>query len=161
MKCTVKIDENLQKELNFKSWLIYLIFTIIGSVGLLAYIVIGMFTESQVLEFILWISAFAFAFGIVMILSIKKINKKAIANGFIDTLEFEQDFCIEKTSKNDEVISTLKVYYKDLIKLRETKNYLFLYVNQAGAIPLPKNAFSNEEFETIKSWIDNARLEIN
>lgn len=76
MKCTVKIDEKLQKELNFKSWLIHLITTIVGIVGLLAHIVISMFSESKLLEFLLWISAFVFVYGLIMLLVIKKINKK-------------------------------------------------------------------------------------
>lgn len=78
MKCTVKIDEKLQKELNFKSWLIHLITTIVGIVGLLAHIVISMFSESKLLEFLLWISAFVFVYGLIMLLVIKKINKKQL-----------------------------------------------------------------------------------
>ena len=41
LKCSVKIDQNLQRELNEKAWIYSLISLIVGAIGLLSYIIVG------------------------------------------------------------------------------------------------------------------------
>jgi len=158
MKCTVKIDENVQRELNDQMWVVSLISLIVGSVGLASYIVISVFVESVWLELLLWPMAFAFGVGLTLLISIKKINKKSVQNNLIDNLEIEEDYVVSTTMKNGEIISTLKTYYKDLLKVKETENFLFLYINKASAVPIPKQSFSPEEFSLIKLWVNSARI---
>ncbi|MBQ8615034.1 MAG: YcxB family protein [Clostridia bacterium] len=158
MKCSVKIDEKLQKELNEKLWLNSLISLIVGAIGLGAYIVIGIFFESFWLEMLLWVCAFAFGIGLSMLIAVNKVNKKASQNNHVDEMEFFEDHFIGTTTKNGEVIATNKVYYKDLLKIRETENYIFLYMNTAAAAPVPKKEFSPEELSTIKLWVNSAKI---
>ena len=82
-KCSVKIDEKLQREINEKSWLLNLILTIVGSVGLGVYIIVGTFVEYAWMDILLWVFAIMFGFGLVMVISIRKINKKSAENNFI------------------------------------------------------------------------------
>ena len=158
MKCSVKIDEKLQRELNEKTWLNGLIFTIIGAIGLGLYIVIGTFVESIILDMLLWVFAFLFAYGIFMLILVKMTNKKSVNNNLTDEIELFEEYLIESTQKNDEVVSTNKIYYKDLLKIRETENFLFLYPNKISAVPIPKKAFTTEEISTIKVWVNSAKV---
>ena len=117
MKCSVNIDEKLQKELNEKTFIWSLISLIVGSIGLGAYIIIGTFYENIILEMLLWVFAFAFGIGLSLLIAINKINKKIRQNNQIDELEFFEDHFTSTTTKNGEVISTNKIYYKDLLLL--------------------------------------------
>lgn len=156
-KCLVKIDEKLQREINEKSWLINLILTIVGSIGLGVYIVVGAFVDYAWMDIILWVFAIIFGYGLVMIITIRKINKKSASNNFTNEIELSEDSVSLSTLKNDEIIGTLKTYYKDLVKIRETENYLVLHINKQSAIPVPKKEFKPEELSTIKLWINSAK----
>lgn len=157
-KCSMVLDIKLQRELNERNWLISLISLIVGSIGLGVYIVIATFYENYFLELMLWVCAFAFGYGLVFLILIKKINKKAAQRNITISLEINEDLVIENDLKEGEVISTNKVYYKDLMKVRETENYLILYVNKASAVPILKSAFTPEELSTIKLWINGAKI---
>ena len=47
----------------------------------------------------------------------------------IVTYDFQDDFVITEVFKNDEKIAEAKYYYRDVLGYRETKNYIFLKVN--------------------------------
>ena len=151
-KCAVEIDEDLQKEANEKVWIISLTSAIIGVVGLISYIILSIFFKSIWLTLLLCVMAFAFGFGIVYMFVINRINKKSVNKESTDELEIFEDYIDLKTIKNGEVIVTLKTYYKDLFRIRETKNFLFLYINRSSALAVPKKVFTPEEYLTIKGW---------
>ena len=157
-KCSVKIDESLQKEVNEKMWITSLIATIVGAIGLGAYIVLATFFDNFLLDILLWVMAFIFGFGVVYLIIIRKINKKSVSNETTDELEIYEEYIDLSTIKNNEVVVTLKTYYKDLLKVKEIKNYLLLYINKSGALAIPKDAFTPEEFLTIKLWVNSARM---
>ena len=157
-KCSVKIDESLQKEVNEKMWITSLIATIVGAIGLGAYIVLATFFDNFLLDILLWVMAFIFGFGVVYLVIIRKINKKSVSNETTDELEIYEEYIDLSTIKNNEVVVTLKTYYKDLLKVKEIKNYLLLYINKSGALAIPKDAFTPEEFSTIKLWVNSARM---
>ena len=156
-KCSVKIDENLQKEINRKMWIYSLILTIIGLVGLCVYVVLSVKYDNAWTETLLWVMAFSFGFGISFIVSIKKTNKKVSMNNYTDNLEINEEYIFATTTKNEDVISTIKIYYKDLIKIKETERFLVLYVTKINALIIPKNSFNPEEISTIKLWIYSAK----
>ena len=158
LKCSVKIDENLQKEINKKMWITSLILTIVGSIGLGLYIILGSFFEHVLLELLLWVTAFMFGFGLTFLITINKTNAKAASNGLIDEIELFEEYSNITTIKNEEVIATAKIYHKDLIKIKETENYLVLYVNKASAIAIPKKQFNPQDYSTIKLWVNQAKL---
>lgn len=158
MKCSVKIDEKLQKELNEQTWLNGLIFTIIGAIGLGLYFVVGAFIDNVFIDMLVWVFSFLLVYGIMFLVLVRRINKKSISSNMTDDIELFEEYLIESTRKNDEVVSTSKFYYKDLFKIRETENYLFLYPNKVSAVPIPKKAFSPEEFSTIKVWVNSAKV---
>lgn len=150
-KCSYSVDLKMQKEINAKTSLFSLVFTIISSIGLIVYIFLP--NENYYTELLLWSSSIIFGFSIVLYINLKRINKKTSKNNFINEVELNEDHLVSKSTQNGELISTIKVYYKDLLKIRETTNYLVLYVNKVSAVPIPKQDFSSEELSTIKVWI--------
>lgn len=158
MKCKVKIDRKVQDELNKNIQIVSIICLIVGVIGLIAYIVLGAIIESEPfwIEFFLAFSA-PFAFGLVMLV-INANNKKKVEKAVIeDAFDFQEEFMMVESSKNGEVVSNLKFYYKEIIKVKETNNYLFLYPNKASAFAIPKHDLSEDELNTLKGWVKIAR----
>lgn len=158
MKCRVTVNEKLQKELNEKIWLTGLIMTIVGAIGLGLYAILStFFGDKLIFEMLFWVMVFVFALGVTYLFLVKSANKRALNNNYTDEIELFEEYCVVQTLKNEEVVGTLKVYYKDLIKVKETENYLFLYPNKMVATSIPKSEFSAEDFSKIKLWVHSAR----
>jgi len=158
MKYSVKVDRELQEEVNKTLKRNCLIMVIIGAIGLVAYIAISMFIEHFLLEIFLWIFAGLLGVGVCLLIVINKTNKKAADNNFIGEYELFEEYLIVNTFKNDEQVSTIKLYYKDVIKIKETENYIFLYPNKQIAYPIAKKKLLPEELSMVKLWINAARL---
>ena len=158
MKCVVNINLKIQKELNYSMWIKGVVFTIIGSLGMLSYIAITMFIENVWMEVFLWVMAFIFAIGLIYLISIKKTNKQVLQANIKSEIDIQEEFVTFSSIKNNEIVSTNKCYYKDLIKIKETDNYLFLYINKFSAIPIPRNSFSAEEYSLIKLWVNSSKI---
>lgn len=157
MKCKLKITEEMQKELNSKPLLIYLIMAIIGGVGLLLYIAVGTFKEYAWLDYILFASSVFFGFGLVFYITMKNSYKKNPYLNNIAEYELNEDHLIESIYKDDDQLANNKHYYKNIIKIRESKNYLFLFITIGSACAIPKNELTNDEITLLKSWIEKAR----
>ena len=149
MKYTCKIDENLQKEGNQKGRRNIVTMLVAGIVGLVAYIAISLFVESPYLDYLLWPSAIFFAFGVVLLFVMNKTNKTTIAKNMVDEYEIFEDHIVVDSYQNGEKTVSVKTYFKDIIKIDETKNYFFLYPSKQAAYPVPKNEFSPEELEKL------------
>ena len=150
-KTSVKIDRNVNQEINRKLKLGYLIGTIIGAMGLVAYIFLPF--ENKYMEYLLWISGFVFAFSLIFFISFNKVMNKASLNVLINEVEINQDHCVSTIIKGSEVISTLKLYYKEILKAKETANYLVLYINNVNVVVIAKKDLSLEDLKLIKGCI--------
>ena len=155
MKHKIEINENMQKELDKKIKLLGIVFFIVGLIGIIMYITIGtiMETEITILEYLLYVFAFCLVYGILIIFLTNKNLKNAKNLKAENEYEFLEDSFTVSTIKNNEVIATEKVYYKDIFKLKETENYLFVYKNRLSAFPIKKQ--NNEYYEDIKKLITN------
>lgn len=76
----------------------------------------------------------------------KDLNKKSVT-------VFNEDYMEVTDYNNEEQIGFEKVYYKDIIKIRETKNFLFLYPNRVLAYPISKDNLTIENINQIKSLV--------
>lgn len=152
INCKTPIDENAQKALTKKFYIISLIALIVGAIGIVAYIVIGVFVESSYLDIML-VFSLPFGFGLVYVISINKIIKKAVANNIVNEYEFDNDFFNVSSYKNGEVVGTSKVYYKDLYKIKEKDGYIFLYINISNAYIVKEDALSENDQTLLKALL--------
>ena len=44
---------------------------------------------------------------------------------------------------HDEIAGSSKLYYSDIYKVKETKNFIFIYLNQQQAFPILKSNVSD------------------
>lgn len=158
----VKIDNNVQEELNQKPKTISIICMLIGTLGLIVYIILSVVLDPVPVwvDFLLIFSAFL-GVGIVEYFVVARVNKLAAkddANSDVK-LTFYEDYYIIEETKNNEEIGKKKIFYKDIGRVRETKNYLF--IQPAKSInafnPVNKNLVSAEELSQIKEYLKAAK----
>ena len=92
---------------------------------------------------------FAFGFGLVFLISVRKTNKQANVDDFINTYEFEEDYFTVDSVKNGEQIATIKTYYNEVFKVKDTKQYIFIFPTQYTSYPVIKETFTQEEIDVL------------
>ncbi len=154
IKVSTKMDDKMQKELGYKSFIFALVFTILGGVGVAAYIileVVSIFLEWEKDFFaILLVFAVLLGCGIALLILLKKSASVARASGKVNTCEFFSGYFIISEAFNGENTATVKVYNNQIIKAKETKNYFFFYINSAAAYPVAKEQLSPAELNTLR-----------
>lgn len=155
MKNSTKFTKQTQEELNKSLEIGSTLSMVIGSVGLIIYIILSVALPegTQWLDFILYISAILFGFGIVFLISVNKTNKNFRDEKTENEYEFFENYFTIDSTKNGEKVATVKVYYNEVFRLKQTKNYLFVFQNQYTSYPVDKKAFSQEELKMLINWI--------
>lgn len=151
IKCSCLVDGSVQKEILKKQILISKILSIIGGIGSLLYIILGTIFENAPWAEYLLIFAGPLGIGIVLFVYYKKIIKKVQASPFTNEYEFKEKM-LSVVSKNNsnEISSKGEIAYTNLLKLVETIDYLFIYVNQKSVFPILKSTLSEEDIKKIK-----------
>lgn len=161
MHCKVKVDEQVQKEVNFATQIMSIISLAIGSVGLILYIILCVALGSiKILTLLLGISTFFFVFGLIMLITVAKANARGVAQNVTDEYNLNDEFVEVKSLRNEEIVAMQKTYYNELVKFKETKNYYILYPTTTQAYVIPKTSFTPEELSELKSWIKKANPRI-
>lgn len=148
-----KLNEEMQKELTRPALIIYLVMMIVGAVGLLAYIILGTIFTNANLEFLLAFSI-PFGVGLVFYLTIKKQLRQIVDCTKVNVYELHEDYMNIKTINNGEDVGTSKVYYKEIIKRKESKNYIFLYPNNFNAYPIAKTELKEDELKEVRKLLN-------
>lgn len=158
MDCSVEITGDIQKELSYKQKAFSIFLFIIGLFGLFAYFGLKMFFYELWVELIFFGSIILLVLGILMYAGYNTARKKIKGAGVINHYEFSPTSMVVSHERNDEIESTIKILYKNIKKIKETKHYLFLYVSRKAALPIEKNSLKPEEISTIKIWVTSERM---
>ena len=59
-----------------------------------------------------------------------------------------------------EVVGSVKVYYKDLTKSKETEKYFLLYLNNVSVLPIKKDGLKTEEQVLIRSFLNLKQVKV-
>ena len=148
------MDESMQKELSRKSFIFALVFTILGSVGVAAYIVleiVAIFIEIKGDYFaILLVFAVFLGCGIALLILLKKAASLARNSHKVNIYEFFSGYFTISELFNGEMTATAKVYNNQIVRAKETKNYFFFYINSSAAYPVSKQQLSPAELNTLR-----------
>lgn len=160
-KATTEFTIDIQKELTKNFYIYNFVIMILGIIGLIAHIGISMFIENTFLEYLLWISAFLFAQGLVFIIIMKKnIKRVSMLVHTTNNYEFFEEYFTIASIKHGETIANSKVYYKELVRYRKTKNYLFLYQINNTAFPVKISELGDLNLKLLCYLIDKAKGKI-
>lgn len=159
-KTATVINSEVQKEISKKAYIIWLTALIVGIIGLVAYIVLGtIFPDVSELDLLLFFSM-PFGFGLVFVLTIKKQIKSVQTLNQVNTYEFFEDHVVVSTVRNMEVVGSVKVYYKDLTKSKETEKYFLLYLNNVSVLPIKKDGLKPEEQVLVRAFLNLQQVKV-
>ncbi len=159
-KTATVINSEVQKEISKKAYIIWLTALIVGVIGLVAYIVLGtIFPDVSELDLLLFFSM-PFGFGLVFVLTIKKQIKSVQTLNQVNTYEFFEDHVVVSTVRNMEVVGSVKIYYKDLTKSKETEKYFLLYLNNVSVLPIKKDGLKKEEQVLVRAFLNLKQLKV-
>ena len=157
IKVETRLDENVQKEFMAKTFIVSLVCLILGSVGIVAYLtwdILSEFIAIKAPSFVLLVVfACAFAFGLVFVISRNKVVKKARTENKKEVYEFFNNYVVANDYLNGEQVATVKIYYNQIIKRKETKNYIFFFVQATAACPVSKAGLTEGELNAIRALL--------
>lgn len=151
---TVKTDINkeIQKELSRPLFIVGIVTLVLGIFGIVAYIVLGTIFDNPEIEYMLFFSL-PFSFGLVLLITINKLCKNADKIPQYNQYTFEEQYFMVTTYRRGENVGTVKLYYKDLVKSRESKNYIFMYLNKYSAVAVAKDQLNSDELILLRSFL--------
>lgn len=153
MKSSVKVDEKVMKQLNSNILKNGLIWTISIASIILTYIMVAVFLNKNTNAFILSLMALVLAGGILMIWCYFKIKRDTLKENRTNEVEFFEEYLESRVIKNEQVTATQKVNYNEIVKIKETEDYIFIYPTMNNAFVVEKKQFSNQELVEIKLLI--------
>jgi len=155
IKTETLFTEKMQKELSKKQFKLWLFLLIFSSIFEFFTIILSFMGED------VWslhcCNLIVVVFSIICIRTNFKNRKNCVENKIINSYEFDQEYFYVSTTKNGDNLGNMKIYYKDIIKVKETENYLFLYINRINAYPIDKATTSKEDLILIKGLIEKSK----
>lgn len=138
MEIVTNIDSKMQKE--FYSNLLWLgvINLVMGAVLFFITVLTSRYlgNENNYIYFIVGLCVFFGAFVIALyFINIKNTrykNRSVSCKFYLDYVEYSMLY-------HGEVEASRKLFYQDIYKVRETKNYIFIYIDLANFVPVLKS----------------------
>ena len=157
VKVRTVIDENMQREYSANSNKIALAMLIGGAIGAFVFLVLYFVCEFMVgwddnLFLVLFFVFVVFlAGGIFLKIVLNKALQQVKSSPKVNEYEFCSDHFVINQISGGETVATVKFYYAQVTKIKETKNYVNIFINQAQVFPVGKADFDENEWNTFKS----------
>lgn len=153
VKTSTPITEEVQKELNKSTFILSIIYIVIGAVILAGGFVLYVLTEDSFGLILLVCGTIICAMGIILTVSHQSVKNNTLKYKKVDETEFFRDHVMVCEYVDGELITTTKLYYNRILRIKETPNYLFLFNTRATAVAVDKNSLPVAELNTILSLL--------
>ncbi len=155
IKVSTPLDLKMQRELNKKSYILGITLSAIGglivAVAFVLYVIAVVLEKSETTYFVILICGGALlGAGIGALILVKKAEKTVLGVQKAETYEFFGDYFTIEETLNGEVVANVKVYNTQIIKSKESKNFLFFYINAVTAYPVSKSELTGEELSVLR-----------
>lgn len=163
VETSVTVDGALQARLMKKMKILGLLGVVLGPVLLLFYIVASTVFETlaeeqgfviapwlhAVLQVALYGGAILLVIGLVLFIGARS-SVKNVKTAYHAIYRFYEGYVVIETERQGEEISRLKLYYADLVKVKENKQFFFLNNTATTAFIVEKSRLTPEEIGTLK-----------
>ncbi|MDE6868817.1 MAG: hypothetical protein K2J83_06740 [Clostridia bacterium] len=158
---TVKVrtatDEQMQKELSGNLKTYSLIMLIIGPIGFCAFLTL--YLVSVFIPIIDDFTAVMFlilfgidtCLGIVLKVQFNRALQIVRTSPKVFEYEFFADYFTLNEISNGETVTTAKFYNSQITRVKNGKNYYFLYISQMQVFPVGKAELTENELQVLKS----------
>lgn len=157
IKAGVTIDKNVQKGLVRNKKIFGLVMLILGGIGIAVYMVLSILSifikikEPSILILVLF--SVVFACGLLLFITMCLVVKNA-GNGFASvSYEFFADCLIAEDYINGNKTGSVKFYYNQIIKRKETASYLYFYINGSSALAIDKRDLTEGEINALRTFL--------
>ena len=106
---------------------------------------------------------FAIIYPILMVVMVNSVNKNHnafIKKTTVNHYEITEDYFIENTEQDGEIISVTKLTYDRFVKCVDYKNYIFLFITKAQAYIIDKNGMTQGTVEGLMEFIERKGIKI-
>lgn len=143
MEVKTKIEGKVQKELLLPLYVVAWVTTCLGAVGLIVFgVLLGGEETTNAWDAIGYPFAGLLVVGIcIFVMHAFKVKSANINKE--NLYVFNDEFFEIKTIYHGEIEDTGKLYYNDIAKIKETKNYIFIYPTINLAYPVAKANVEN------------------
>ena len=159
--CSVCINGALQAKISSPANKLLLADLIIGAVFLVGFIVLFVLNgevlggkkfvvDNFLLILLLVCGAILFGMGIALLILNRKNVKNAEALSQENFYRFYPDHVLVRTMRKGETLGEVKQYYASFVKVREKKDFFFLYPNNVTLFPVPKSELTGEQIEALR-----------
>lgn len=145
MEVKTSLDERMQKELLKTPIICCWIIIIFGGISLILTIVTAIGAK-KVDGIFLLATAIFLIMGIVLLISLNKTIQSFQKTNRENVYTFYDEYVEVKTMYHDEVSGSSKLYYSDIFKVKETKSFIFIYLNPQQAFPILKENVSDLDY---------------
>ena len=145
MEVKTSSDERMQKELLRTPIICCWIIIVFGIISLVLTIATAII-DKKLNTTILVATTFFLVMGVILLISFNKTIQSVQKSNRENVYTFYDDYVEIKTMYHDEVAWSSKLYYFDIYKVKETKNFIFIYLNQQQAFPILKSNVSDLDY---------------
>lgn len=158
MKTKTEFSTEMYKELSARAKGLFIAMTVLGAVGVALYFALTFTLFKNAPYFYIVPGGIFLVAGIMLLVTVKK-NEKKQGNVLISTeIELFDDNFTQIAFRNGEKIEEAKLYYKDMVQWKESKNYFFLYPNKATAYPIDKNGLGEDGCAFLRNVLVTNRI---
>lgn len=154
-----EMNAQMQKELNSKQFIFALVLMIIGGAGVLVALILDIIATIQdkpdkEIFIVLIVFAVFLGAGIGLFILVRKTNKAVMAQIKTNAYEFFPSYFTVTEICNGEEVAHAKIYNSQIVKSRESKNFLFFYASASAAYPVDKRNLMAEEISELKKFFN-------
>lgn len=158
IKVTTPITEGTQRELNKSSRTLSILYMVLGPVFLVVGIAfLVLLPENPSGDGFCIFGLILLVMGIFLWLLVNKTVKSSNGYQKVEEVEFFVDHMMVREYTDGELTTTSKVYYKWVVKVKETANYLFLYNTRVTGVAIGKSALPLQELNVVRNLIKQSK----
>ena len=149
-----KLDKNANKELNRKNMISWLIVMLIGILVTAYGVVSSLFNllEGFYCSLLMVIGLLFVLFSLICVIIIIKIGKEQRDSNIELVYDFCKKYVILKRIQNGNELEQEKITYKNIIKTRRTKHYIYIYKTDKTVVPFCITDVKEEDLKIIINY---------
>lgn len=132
---------------------------VVGTIGIIAYIVLGTVWETLYEYTPKWcdallVFAVPFALGLVFTLTLRSQSKQIKKSNSANVYEFFADGMLIRETRGGEEVAVVRADYNKILKISENWKYIKVrFINVFASLPIDKSTFTEEELFTVKKLL--------
>ena len=151
MKTKTVIDSNVMKQLNGKTLKLGIVFVSLGGVLTVLYVILSLIANFFKFNRLYGVClVMIIVVGVTLLYSYYKAKSQSMKGNVVNEVEFFDTYLESHSIRNGELFQTNKINYVDISKVKETEDFIFVYINSLSAVVINKKVLTEQELLDVK-----------